>query len=49
LFVKTLYACSEVNDPVASGERDIFTGDSVDIRVINASGIRKETLQLKLD
>ena len=39
-----------VKDCFASaGERDIFTGDSVDICVINAAGIRHETLQLKLD
>ncbi len=31
------------------GERDIFTGDAVDIVVINAAGVRHETLQLKLD
>ena len=39
-----------VKDCFASaGERDIFTGDSVTIVVINAAGIRHETLQLKLD
>ena len=39
-----------VKDCFASaGERDIFTGDAVDICVINAAGIRHETLQLKLD
>jgi 20S proteasome subunit beta 6 len=39
-----------VKDCFASaGERDIFTGDSVDICIINAAGIRHETLQLKLD
>ena len=39
-----------VKDCFASaGERDIYTGDAVDICIINAAGIRHETLQLKLD
>ena len=32
-----------------AGERDIYTGDAVDICIINAAGIRHESLQLKLD
>mmetsp|Transcript_23957 Transcript_23957/g.28979 ORF Transcript_23957/g.28979 Transcript_23957/m.28979 type:complete len:238 (+) Transcript_23957:182-895(+) len=32
-----------------AGERDIYTGDTVDIYVINATGVHHETLELKLD
>jgi len=39
-----------VKDCFASaGERDIYTGDSVDICIITAAGVRHKTLQLKLD
>ena len=31
------------------GERDIYTGDKVQIAIINKTGIRYESLQLKLD
>jgi len=32
-----------------AGERDIFTGDSVEIWIINKDGVRKEFQELKLD
>mmetsp|Transcript_60146 Transcript_60146/g.191075 ORF Transcript_60146/g.191075 Transcript_60146/m.191075 type:complete len:240 (+) Transcript_60146:152-871(+) len=32
-----------------AGERDIYTGDKVEIIIMNKSGVRKEYLQLKLD
>lgn len=32
-----------------AGERDIFTGDTVEIYVINKDGVHLETLELKLD
>lgn len=39
-----------VKDCFASaGERDIYTGDSVDIIIMNRAGLRHEALALKLD
>lgn len=32
-----------------AGERDIYTGDSVEIWIINKNGVRKEYQDLKLD
>jgi len=32
-----------------AGERDIYTGDGVDIYVLNATGVHHHTLELKLD
>lgn len=32
-----------------AGERDIYTGDSVEIVIINKDGMRREHMQLKLD
>ena len=34
---------------VAAGERDIFTGDAVEILIIGKDGVREETLLLKKD
>ena len=34
---------------VSAGERDIYTGDVVEILTITSSGIQRETLQLKED
>jgi len=34
---------------VSAGERDIYTGDSVDIMVITKDGIQKQSLALKAD
>lgn len=34
---------------VTAGERDIFTGDAVDIRVIRNTGIEQFTFELKKD
>jgi len=33
----------------SAGERDIYTGDSVEIVIINKDGIKEETLQLRKD
>jgi 20S proteasome subunit beta 6 len=32
-----------------AGERDIYTGDRVEIWIINKDGLRKEYVDLKLD
>ncbi|EJK56324.1 hypothetical protein THAOC_23819, partial [Thalassiosira oceanica] len=34
---------------LTAGERDIYTGDAVDIMVITKDGIDKQTFQLKAD
>jgi len=34
---------------VSAGERDIYTGDSVEVYIITKDGVRVEELQLKLD
>ena len=34
---------------VTAGERDIYTGDTLEIMIIRASGITKTTFQLKAD
>lgn len=43
-------ALDVVKDSMTSaGERDIYTGDSVDIYIVRADGITEEKLELKLD
>jgi 20S proteasome subunit beta 6 len=34
---------------VSAGERDIYTGDRVEIMIITKEGIQKDELMLKLD
>ncbi|EFJ46384.1 hypothetical protein VOLCADRAFT_62543 [Volvox carteri f. nagariensis] len=47
---RTCMALDLVKDAfVSAGERDIYTGDKVEILIITKDGIKREELQLKLD
>lgn len=52
--MKTEYSLEETVDLVkdafaTAGERDIYTGDFVDILIITKAGVRQERMELRFD